>query len=123
MQTVAQGWLMHRLTGSAFMLGLLGFCQFLPVLAFSLWAGVVADHMDRRKLVAATQTAELVQATGLAAVVSAGVVRPWMGLALGGVFGGINALDLPASPTFLIVLPAPGSPHHASAYRPLDSDT
>src|SRR5213593_5173972 len=73
MQTVAQGWLMHRLTGSAFMLGLLGFCQFLPVLAFSLWAGVVADHMDRRKLVAATQTAALVQATALAAVVSAGV--------------------------------------------------
>ena len=104
MQTVAQGWLMHRLTGSAFMLGLLGFCQFLPVLAFSLWAGVVADHMDRRKLVAATQTAALVQATALAAVVSAGVVRPWMVLALGVVFGVINAFDLPARQTFTIDL-------------------
>src|SRR2546425_5145776 len=62
MQSVAQGWLMHRLTASAFMLGLLGFAQFLPVTLFSLWAGVVVDHMDKRRLLYATQTAMLVQA-------------------------------------------------------------
>ena len=41
MQSVAQAWLMHRLTDSPLMLGLLGFAQFAPVTVFSLWAGVV----------------------------------------------------------------------------------
>ena len=44
MQSVAQGWLMHRLTASAFMLGLLSFAQFVPVLPLALWAGVLADR-------------------------------------------------------------------------------
>src|SRR5437660_6308933 len=62
MQSVAQGWLMHRLTSSAFMLGLLGFVQFLPVLPLALYAGVVADHTDRRRLLLVTQSLLLVQA-------------------------------------------------------------
>src|SRR5882762_7346175 len=66
MQSVAQGWLMHRLTGSAFMLGLLGFAQFLPVTFLSLWAGVVADRMDKRRLILTTQTLALVQAAAIA---------------------------------------------------------
>src|SRR5690242_1345902 len=82
MQSVAQGWLMHRLTASAFMLGLLGFCQFLPVMAFTLWAGVVADRVDKRKLLLATQSFALLQAAALATLVSSGAVRPWMVLAL-----------------------------------------
>src|SRR5206468_11186737 len=82
MQTVAQGWLMHRLTGSAFMLGLLGFAQFLPVMLFSLWAGVVADRVDKRKLIFVTQSLMLVQTVLLASAVSLGIVRPWMVIAL-----------------------------------------
>src|SRR2546426_11392852 len=69
MQSVAQGWLMHRLTDSAFMLGLLGFMQFLPVLLLSLWAGVIADRMDKRRLLYLTQGAALLQAAVLAVVV------------------------------------------------------
>src|SRR5512145_2973199 len=61
MQSVAQGWLMHRLTGSAFMLGLLGFAQFLPVMLLTLWAGAMADRMDKRKLIVTTQSLMLVQ--------------------------------------------------------------
>src|SRR5262245_18516475 len=67
MQSVAQGWLMHRLTDSALMLGLLGFTQFLPVMLFSLWAGVVVDRMDRRRLILITQSWALLQAAALAA--------------------------------------------------------
>src|SRR6267143_6376105 len=78
MQSVAQGWLMHRLTGSAFMLGLLGFAQFLPVLLLSLWAGVIVDSIDKRRLLLITQTAFLVQAVLLAAAVSALVLDPWV---------------------------------------------
>src|SRR5215831_9476291 len=77
MQSVAQGWLMHRLTSSAFMLGLLGFAQFIPVTFLTLWAGVVADRVDKRRLILATQAIMLVQAAVLAATVSFGVVRPW----------------------------------------------
>ncbi|HEY6865871.1 MAG TPA: MFS transporter [Candidatus Eisenbacteria bacterium] len=102
MQSVAQGWLMHRLTDSAFMLGLLGFMQFLPVLMFSLWAGVVADRLDKRRLLYLTQGAALLQAAALAVVVMTGVVRPWMVLVLAFVFGIINAFDLPVRQSFLI---------------------
>ena len=104
MQSVAQGWLMHRLTSSALMLGLLTFLQFLPVLMFSLYAGVVIDHADKRKLLLVTQTAALVQAAALAALVSFGVVRPWMLLALAFGFGIVNAFDLPARQSFLVEL-------------------
>src|SRR6266850_7210999 len=104
MQSVAQGWLMHRLTDSAFMLGLLGFMQFLPVLLLSLWAGVIADRMDKRRLLYLTQGAALLQAAVLAAVVTTGVVRPWMVLDLAFVFGIINAFDLPVRQSFLVDL-------------------
>src|SRR5881409_1273580 len=104
MQSVAQGWLMHRLTDSAFMLGVLGFAQFLPVLLLSLWAGVIVDSMDKRRLLFATQTAFLVQAVLLATAVSTGVVKPWMVLTLAFVFGTINALDLPARQSFVVEL-------------------
>jgi MFS family permease len=102
MQSVAQGWLMHRLTSSPLMLGLLGFCQFVPVTLFSLWAGVVVDRVDKRKLILTTQTLALLQAATLAIVVTAGVVTPWMVLALALAFGVINAFDLPARQSFLI---------------------
>src|SRR5678815_2302162 len=70
MQSVAQGWLMHRLTDSPLMLGLLGFFQFAPVTLFSLWAGVVADRVDKRKMLLVTQCAALVQAAVLAVLTS-----------------------------------------------------
>jgi MFS family permease len=104
MQSVAQGWLMHRLTSSALMLGLLGFCQFLPVTLFSLWAGVVADRMDKRRLLVITQSCFLVQAALLATAVSTGVVRPWMVLVLAFLFGIFNAFDLPGRQSFLVEL-------------------
>src|SRR5262245_9954784 len=106
MQSVAQGWLMHRLTASAWMLGLLGFAQFLPVTLFSLWAGVVVDRVDKRRLLYVTQTAMLVQAALLAVVVTTGAVRPWMVLALAMGFGVANAFDLPARQSFLVELVA-----------------
>jgi MFS family permease len=104
MQSVAQSWLMHRLTSSAFMLGLLGFTQFLPVLLFSLWAGVVADRLDRRRLLLVTQSCFLVLAVGFAVLVTSGAIRPWMILALSLAFGTINAFDLPARQSFLVEL-------------------
>jgi MFS family permease len=102
MQSVAQGWLMHRLTSSAFMLGLLGFLQFLPVMLLALWAGVIADQMDKRRLLLTTQSFAFLQALTLAIVVSTGWVTPSMVLALAFAFGIFNAFDLPARQSFLV---------------------
>ncbi len=104
MQSVAQGWLMHRLTGSALMLGVLSFAQFAPVLPLALWAGVIADRSDKRRLLMWTQGLLLVQAVVLAVVVSLGIVRPWMVVALAGVYGMVNTFDLPARQSFVIEL-------------------
>jgi MFS family permease len=104
MQSVAQGWLMHRLTGSALMLGLLGFFQFAPVTLFSLWAGVVADRVDKRKMLIVTQTAFLLQAAVLAALTSTGLVRPWMLLVMAFAFGLFNSFDLPGRQAILAEL-------------------
>ena len=102
MQSVAQGWLMHTLTASAFMLGLLGFVQFIPVLPLALLAGVVADRVDKRRMLMVTQSLLLLQATMIATVVSAGTVKPWMILALAFVYGCANTFDMPARQSFVI---------------------
>jgi len=102
MQSVAQGWLMHRLTSSAFMLGFLSFAQFAPVLPFALLAGVVADHTPKRSLLLVTQATMLLQAVALAWVVSAGVVRPWMVIVLAVVYGLANTFDLPARQSIIV---------------------
>ena len=102
MQAVAQGWLMHRLTSSAMMLGVLSFAQFAPVLPLALWAGVIADRSERRTVLLWTQSLLLAQAVALAIVVSMGVVRPWMVIALAIVYGIVNTFDLPARQTFVV---------------------
>lgn len=102
MQSVAQGWLMHRLTASAWMLGLLSFAQFIPVLPLALWAGAIADRVDKRRLLLVTQSLMLVQATLIALAVSTGVIQPWMVLALALVYGCVNTFDLPARQSFVI---------------------
>src|SRR5512144_1444369 len=102
MQSVAQGWLMHRLTSSAFMLGLLSFAQFAPVLPFALLAGVVVDHTPKRRLLLVTQGLMLLQAAALAWVVSAGAVRPWMVIALAVVYGIATTFDLPARQSIIV---------------------
>ncbi|NOT33366.1 MAG: MFS transporter [Candidatus Eisenbacteria bacterium] len=101
MQSVAQGWLMHRLTESAWMLGLLAGAQFLPVTLFSLWAGVVADRMDKRRMILVTQVLSMLQAVTLALVVTLGIVEPWMVLVLALLFGVVSAFDLPARQAFV----------------------
>jgi len=102
MQSVAQAWLMHRLTDSAFMLGLLGFAQFIPVTAFSIWAGVIVDRVDKRRLLLITQILAFVQAVALAALSATGHAQPWMVLALAFGFGLVNAFDLPVRQSILV---------------------
>src|SRR5437867_4694587 len=104
MQSVAQAWLLHRLDPAPFALGFLNFLQFLPVLLLSVWAGVLADRADKRRLLLTTQTVALIQAVVMAAVVTAGIVQPWMVYSLALVFGLFNAFDLPARQSYLVEL-------------------
>src|SRR5665647_1667705 len=75
MQQVAMSWLVYRLTGSALLLGVLGFTSNLPIFLLASFAGVLSDRWDRRRLLLITQSLALLQATLLAAVVFTGMSK------------------------------------------------
>jgi MFS family permease len=68
MQSVAQSWLIYRLTGSAWLLGQVGFVSQVPISLFAPVAGVVADRHSRHRIIVLTQTLAMVQAFLLAAL-------------------------------------------------------
>ena len=77
MQNVAQSWLVLEMTGSAFYLGLIAFLGDLPILMFSLIGGVVADRIDRRKLLLGSQYTQMTSAFILTALVLFHRVQVW----------------------------------------------
>jgi len=101
MQSVAQGWLVWRLTRSAEMLGLVGFLGQLPVSLFGVWAGSLADRFPRRRVVLFTQANAIVQATLLAAVTLLGVVQAWHVVVLAFMLGLTYAFEIPARQALL----------------------
>ena len=66
MQRVAMGWLVYRLTNSAFLLGVVGFTCKIPIFILTLFAGVLADRLDRHRMLVITQTLAMMQALTLA---------------------------------------------------------
>ena len=66
MQNIAQGWLVLQITNSAFWLGVVGFCSTIPILLFALIGGVIADHVNKRKLLIGTQSAMMIFAFAMA---------------------------------------------------------
>jgi MFS family permease len=107
MQTVALGWLVYRLTGSSFLLGLITFLNQVPALVVSPFAGVLIDRLPLRKLVAWTQGLLALQAASLACLVGFGWESIPALLALS-LFGGlVNSLDMPARQTYLVELAGP----------------
>ena len=101
MQSVAVSWLVWRLSKSPFLLGLVGVSMTLPILALSLFAGVVADRFVRRRVILVTQTFSMVQAIVLAALATWGDPPVALVLGLVAVMGIINAFDLPARQSFI----------------------
>jgi MFS family permease len=102
MQQVALGWLVYRLTHSAFLLGLVGFCGQIPSLFVSPLAGVFADRWNRHRVVVATQALSMLQALLLAGLVLTGAVQVWHVLLLSLFIGVVNAVDMPARQSFLV---------------------
>ena len=102
MQSIAQAWLVLQITGSAVALGLTVALQFTPVLLVGAWGGLVADRVDKRRLLIGTQAAAGVLALLLGAVTALGVVQLWMIFVLALGLGTVNALDNPARRAFVV---------------------
>ena len=102
MQTVAEAWLVYRLTGSSVLLGVLGFVSQIPIFLLSPLAGLAADRWPRQRVVIATQTASMLLAFTLATLVLTGRIRVWEIIALATCLGTVNAFDVPARQSFLI---------------------
>jgi MFS family permease len=96
MQIVAQGWLIYRLSHSSFLLGLDQFLGGLPIFLFTLIGGVVADRIERRKILLMSQWLQMASAAILTALVAAGVVQVWEILSLSFVSGFAQAFGGPA---------------------------
>ncbi len=101
MQRIAQAWLVLQLTNSPFLLGLVGALQWLPMLMLSLIGGVVADRTSKRNLLVMTQTAQMLQAFGLGALVLSGAVRYWHIVVFACALGVTSAFDVPARQSFI----------------------
>jgi MFS family permease len=99
-QWVAQGWLILELTGSGFGLGLATALQWLPVLLFGAWAGVVADRFDKRNLLLFTNVSSAILSLILGIATVAGVVTLWFVIVIAFLLGVVTALDNPTRQTF-----------------------
>jgi MFS family permease len=104
MQSTAQGYLIYQLTGSTTYLGLVGFVGGAPSLLFTLFGGVIADRLSRRKLMVITQTSMLILAFILAALTFSNLVQPWHIIVLAFLLGVANAFDAPARTSFILEL-------------------
>ena len=102
MQSVAQSWLVYRLTGSAALLGLIGFAGQIPIFILAPLGGVLADRINRHRVLIATQTTMMLLAFILAALTLEGVVHVWHILVLASLLGIANAFDIPARQAFLV---------------------
>jgi MFS family permease len=102
MQTVAALWLILTLTGSGVAVGLTTALQFLPMLLFGAWGGLLADRFPKRKLLMVTQLLMALPAVGLFAVTEAGIVAPWMVFLAVFAMGSVNAVDNPTRQSFVI---------------------
>jgi MFS family permease len=96
MQTVAQGWVVYEITNSKLLLGLLGFVGSLPTTLFSLFGGVVADRIEKRRLVIITQALFAINAFVLAVLILTGRVQFWHIALIAALNGFVNAVDAPA---------------------------
>ncbi|PYS01379.1 MAG: MFS transporter [Acidobacteria bacterium] len=101
MQTVAQSWLVYRLTGSATLLGVVGFASQIPILILAPIAGAVADTYPRRRSMLAIQTAAMLLAFPLAALTLLNRIHVWHIIVLAVLLGFVNAFDIPVRQSFV----------------------
>ena len=102
MQSVAESWLVFRLTGSSALLGVSSFASLVPVFLFATVGGTVADRSNRHRIIVATQSASMALPLVLAALTLTHTVRVWHVFVLAAILGVVNAFDIPARQAFLV---------------------
>ena len=102
MQSIAQSWLVYRITGSVALLGLIGFASQFPVFLLTAFGGAFADKYDRRKILVITQTCSMILASALAFLTLTGSVRVWQLFVLASLSGIVNAFDIPTRQSFVV---------------------
>jgi MFS family permease len=102
MQSVAQSWLVYRLTGSVMLLGFVGFAGQIPVFLLAPVGGAVADRRNRHRILIATQASAMVLAFALAALTLLGHIQVWHVFTLAAALGLVNAFDIPARQAFVV---------------------
>lgn len=104
MQTVAQGWLVYRLTDSPFLLGFVGFASSAPAVLLMLPGGVLADHLDRKRVVAVSQIAQALCALFLAVSIRTNQITVWQIIAAATVVGIAQSFSAPAFQAMVVDL-------------------
>src|SRR5579859_8207097 len=99
---VATAWLVYRLTGSAWLLGVVGFAGQIPTFLLAPLAGVLVDRWNRYRVLLATQTLAMLQSALLAALALGGVIRVWEIVALNVMQGLIDAFDMPTRQSMIV---------------------
>ena len=107
MQTIAQSWLVYKLTGSALLLGTVGFAGQIPVFVLAPLGGIFADRFSRRNTVIVTQIASMVLAFILAVLTLEHRVQVWQIMVLAALLGVVNAFDIPARQAFIVEMVVP----------------
>ncbi|MBV8381566.1 MAG: MFS transporter [Planctomycetaceae bacterium] len=102
MQSVAQSWLVYRLSGSPVLLGLVGFAGQIPVFLLAPVGGSLADCRDRHRIIVTTQSASMALAMILAGLTLGGQVQIGHVFVLATLLGVVNAFDIPARQAFLV---------------------
>ncbi|MGV0027865.1 MFS transporter [Phormidesmis priestleyi] len=104
MTQTATIWLVYQLTGSALLLGVVGFAQQIPNFVLSPFAGVLVDRWNRRRTLVITQVLSMIQSLALAALAFSGHIQVWHIIVLSLFQGCINAFDMPTRQTFVVEL-------------------
>jgi MFS family permease len=106
-QNLASALLVYRLTHSAFLLGVLNFCNFVPVLVLAPWSGAVADRFDRRRIVIVAQVGSTILSGVLALIAWAGQATEWVVIGCAAALGVASAFSAPASSALIAQLVEP----------------
>jgi len=102
MQTVAQSWLVYRMTGSSLLLGTVGFASQIPVFIMSPLGGTVADRFNRHRVIIATQSISMALASILAWLTLTHRIHVVHVIVLAALLGIVNAFDIPARQAFIV---------------------
>src|SRR4029077_3468674 len=102
MQSIAESWLVYRLTGSALLLGATAFASQIPVFVVAPLGGIVADRFNRQRIVIGNQISSMILALIFATLTLTGLIQVWHIFVLAALLGVVNAFDIPARQSFLV---------------------